>query len=89
MNRITRHILLPALLPVGFFAAAALPVTLLGCRTRGLVAALLALIAALLGVVAAGMAVVGKIRGDPNSPWWIVTAFVLAIPGAYIVLFAT
>jgi len=67
MGKITRHILLPAALPAAFWAIASLPVELLGCRVRGLAAALVALVAGLLGVAAAVKALSGRMRGDENS----------------------
>ena len=69
-----------------FFAVAALPVELLGCYNRGLIAAIVALAAGILGIVAAGKAVKGKIRGDANSSMWMASALIFAIPAIFIVL---
>ena len=88
MTRFAKHLLIPLFLPVLFFAWAALPVELFGCRNRGLIAALLALAGALLGVAAAGMAIKDKLRGDADSFLWMVSALILAIPAAFIVLTA-
>jgi len=36
MKKITRHLIIPVVVTVLFFAVAALPVEILGCRNRGL-----------------------------------------------------
>lgn len=43
MGRLTRHVVIPAIMPVIFFSVAFTPVAVLGCRNRGLLAALVAL----------------------------------------------
>ena len=78
--------MIPAMASIIFFAVAALPVELLGCYNRGLIAAIVALAAGILGIVAAGKAVKGKIRGDANSSMWIASALIFAIPAIFIVL---
>lgn len=83
-----RHILIPALVTVVFFFVVSLPVELLGCRNRGLIAAVIAIVAGITGIGASMKAVVEKIRGDSNSYLWMVSALLLAIPGIYIVLIA-
>ncbi|MBD3242929.1 MAG: hypothetical protein GF331_20220 [Chitinivibrionales bacterium] len=88
MCRIIRHVVIPTLIATAFFATAALPVELLGCRNRGLIAALIALLGAILGVISAALAVSGKIRGNTDSSWWIISAVILTLPGVYIVLAA-
>jgi len=77
---------MPLMVPAIFFVVASLPVELLGCRNRGLIAALLAIAAAILGIVAAVKGLIGKVRGDSNSFLWMVSALILAIPAIYIVL---
>jgi hypothetical protein len=42
MNKITKHVMLPAAVSVIFFVIASIPVELLGCRNRGLIAAIVA-----------------------------------------------
>ena len=89
MKKITKHIIPPALVPAIFFMVAFLPVELLGCRNRGLIAALLAIAAGILSIFAAVKALVGKVRGDANSSFWMASALILAIPPMFIVLTAT
>ena len=86
MKKIIKHIMIPAMASIIFFAVAALPVELLGCYNRGLIAAIVALAAGILGIVAAGKAVKGKIRGDANSSMWMASALIFAIPAIFIVL---
>ena len=88
MKRILLHAVVPAILPAVFFAVAATPVELIGCRNRGLAAGVIALMGGLgaLGTVIAG--ILGKFRKDPNAQWWIISALILVIPAVYIVLIA-
>jgi hypothetical protein len=86
MKKITKHIAIPLILPIVFFVVASLPVELLGCRNRGLIAALFALAAGILAIILAVRALIGKVRGDTNSFWWMATALILAIPTIYFVL---
>jgi len=89
MTKITKHILIPLILPALFFVIASLPVELLGCRNRGLIAALLAIASGILGIVAAVKALIGKVRRDSHSFLWIASALILAIPAVFILLVAS
>jgi len=89
MQKITKHIMIPAMVAVIFFAIAALPVELLGCYNRGLIAAFVAMAAGVLGIVAAVRALTGKMRGDTNSSLWMASALIFAIPTIFIVLTST
>ena len=86
MKKIIKHVMIPAMASILFFAVAALPVELLGCYNRGLIAAIVALAAGVLGIFAAVKAVKGKIRGDVNTSLWIASALIFAIPAIFIVL---
>ncbi len=88
MKKITKHVIIPAIVPALFFVVASLPVELLGCRNRGLIAALVAIAAGILGIVAALRALMGKVRGDANSSLWMASALILAIPAIFVVLSA-
>ncbi|MFC1814324.1 hypothetical protein ACFL03_16725 [Thermodesulfobacteriota bacterium] len=88
MRKITKHIIIPLIVPAIFFVVASLPVEVLGCRNRGIIAALLAIAAGILGIVAAVKALMGKVRGDSNSFLWVASALILAIPAIFIVLIA-
>ena len=88
MRKSTEHIIIPLIATVIFFVVASLPVELLGCRNRGLIAAIFAISAGILGIAAAVKGLMGKVRGDSNSFLWMVSALILAIPAIYIVLIA-
>ena len=78
--------MIPIIITASFFAVAALPIEILGCRNRGLIAAGIALAAAILGIVAAVRAVLDKVRGDAGSSIWMASALIFAIPAVYIVV---
>jgi len=88
MSRFTRHILLPLIIPILFFMVALSPVELLGCRTRGLTALLIALISGLSALATAIMGLKGRIKKDENSVWWIATTLVLTIPVVALLIMA-
>jgi hypothetical protein len=88
MSPTVRHILLPSIMPVLFFAVAATPVHVLGCRTRGLLAFMIALVSVLAGLGAAIMALKGRMRGDIHTTWWIATALILVIPAVGLLILA-
>lgn len=80
MRQFLPHIIIPAIMPVNFFIIAFMPVEVLGCRTRGLFALLIAFVSGLGGLATALIAVKGRMRGDPNSIWWIGSSLVLVSP---------
>lgn len=80
------HILIPAFLTAVFFFVVTLPVELLGCRNRGLIAGLIAIVTGIIGIAAAVKALMDKVHGDSNSYLWITSAIIFAIPGVFIVL---
>lgn len=86
MKNITKHILYPATTTAIFFSIAMLPVELLGCRNRGLIAAGVAIAAGIAGISAAIKAIISRIRGDSSSYLWMASAIILAVPAIYIVI---
>ena len=87
MKRIIYHLLIPAIMPVIFFRIAMLPVEVLGCRTRGLLALLIAFVSGLAAIGAAAIGLRGRMRGDKDAFWWVASAIILAIPVvAFIIL---
>jgi hypothetical protein len=88
MTPLLRHVLLPALAPVCFLVVAALPVELLGCLYRGLLALALALGSVIGGLVAAMRAMRGASQQAPATRWWAATALILAIPAALLLVLA-
>jgi len=88
MNNLSRYILLPALAPILFFSVAATPVEFFGCRTRGLLALVIALVGILAGLVTAIMALKSRVRRDPLANWWILSSLILAIPAIAVLVIA-
>jgi len=88
MRPIIRNILLPAIIPLLFFVVAAMPVEILGCRNRGLLAAIIALAGALAGLGAAIIGLRRRMRGDPHSRYWAATILILSIPAVAILYIA-
>lgn len=88
MSRFTRHVLMPAALPLVFFAIALSPVEVLGCFRRGLLALLVSLVS---GFSALGIAIMGtkrRIRGDSNDIWWVVSTLILTVPVVAMLILA-
>jgi hypothetical protein len=88
MNRITYHLIIPSIMAVVFFVIATTPVEVLGCRTRGLIALLIALVS---GLAALGSAIVGtkgRIRGDAEAIWWVASSIILIIPVIALIIMA-
>jgi len=67
MKRIVYHVILPTLMPVLFFVVASMPVEVLGCLVRGLIALLIALISGLGALVAAIIGAKGGGEGKGAS----------------------
>ena len=80
MKRMLYHLLVPAIIPAAFFVVILMPVGVLGCRTSGLVAALLALTGALAALGAVIQGVSAKLRGKPHAQRWLFSALILMIP---------
>ena len=83
-----RYILLPTLFPALFLIFALTPVEVIGCRTRGLAVALIALAGGIIGIGTAITALVGKVRGLPDTHWWVVSSLILAISLVAVVILA-
>lgn len=88
VGRLTRHVVIPATMPAVFFLVAFTPVSVLGCRNRGLLALLVALASGLWAVNAAAVAARGRARGDADSFWWVISSMVLAIPVVAMIVMA-
>jgi hypothetical protein len=87
-RRILHHVIIPAFLVALFLLAVSTPVEVIGCRNRGLIAVTMALVGALsaLGAVIKGL--MGRIRGDSSSIWWVTSALILMIPALIVVIIA-
>ena len=80
MRRVIFHVVNPALLPALFFAIALAPVHVLGCRTRGLLALLVASASLIMALTATIVASRRRSRGDADTVWWILSALIMTIP---------
>lgn len=87
MKQVFYHILIPAIVLVLFFINAAMPVEVLGCRARGIVAAILALSSAVAALVTTIIGVRLKAREDKKYVWWLMSTSILVVaPLALLIL---
>ena len=87
-DRHFRHILLPAIAPLLFLVVATMPVDVLGCRNRGLLAVAVAFLSVLAGLISAVAGVRGRMKGDSSAHWWATSALILAVPALLLILLA-
>ncbi len=85
MKPVYKYVLLPAILTLVFFAVAAMPVEILGCRNRGLLAFSIALAGLLVGLGVAGAGLWARMRRKPYPRLMAATIIILAIPAVYII----
>ena len=88
MKRIVYHVISPGIMPAVFSVIASMPVEVLGCRTRGLIALLIALVSGLAALGAAIIGAKGRMRGDVYAIWWLATSFILTIPVIALIILA-
>ncbi len=86
--RLFHHVIIPAFIVALFLSTVAMPVEVIGCRNRGLIAVTIALVGALFAVGAVIKGLMGRIRRDPNAAWWITSALILMIPALVVVILA-
>jgi len=77
---IFKHIVVPAILNLLFFINAALPITVLGCANRGLVALAIAFICIMAAFYAVIMALKNSTANKAEARWWIISTLILIIP---------
>jgi hypothetical protein len=88
MTRTFRHVVLPALAPAAFFLTASTRVEVLGCFNRGLIALAIAMVSVIGGLIFAVKGGLGRRRGDSYAHWWGLSALILAIPPAALLVLA-
>lgn len=88
MNNLTRHLLVPTLAPLLFFAVAATPVAVLGCRNRGLLALTIAFASGLCSLYTTVRSIQCSRRHDPRNIWWLFSSLLLAIPPVALLILA-
>jgi ABC-type dipeptide/oligopeptide/nickel transport system permease component len=81
-----RFVLLPAMLPLLFTVVASMPVGVLGCRNRGLLAVSTALTSVILGLTMSIIGVRRKVQGKADHRWFALSTLILAVPAVYILL---
>jgi len=80
VNRVVRHIVLPALAPASIVVLYFTPLTLISCVNRGLIALAVAFVSLVVGIVL-GIIGIQAVRRDPESRWWwIGSMFILLLP---------
>ncbi len=75
-------------MPVLFFLIALSPVEVLGCRTRGLLALLVAFASGIAALVIAIKGTRERVKGDPNARLWMISTLVLVIPVIAMIIMA-
>ncbi|HEX2964794.1 MAG TPA: hypothetical protein VHO84_03370 [Syntrophorhabdaceae bacterium] len=80
MNLYIKHIILPAVAPALIVALYYTPVTVFGCRNRGLIAASIALTSAICAFIAIGFAFSAQRKHEPVSKWWILSTIIFTLP---------
>jgi hypothetical protein len=84
MAKIIKHIVIPAVVPTVAIGLYFMPVSLLGCVNRGLIALAVVLISLLGGIAAAVVALRLRVRHNAESGWWVTSACILALPAALV-----
>lgn len=85
MNRVVKHILIPAIGPVAIVGLYLTPVSLIGCVNRGLLALAVVLISLVAGIVM-GLVGLRARREDPQSRWWWIASMVILMVPALLVI---
>ena len=88
MKRIVYHVIIPAVMPVLFFVVASMPIEMLGCLVRGLIALLIALISGLAALGSAIIGAKGRVCYNKNTIWWVISALILVIPVIAMIIMA-
>ncbi len=88
MKRIAYHVIIPAIMPTLFFVVASMPIEVLGCLVRGLIALLIAFISGLAALGAGIIGAKGRARHDKNAIWWVTSTLILVIPVIAMIIMA-
>lgn len=83
LARALRHVALPALPSLALVALYFAPLTLIGCRDRGLLALGVVAASTVAALVCAAMAI-GSRKRDGSGAWWILSTAVLALAAALL-----
>jgi len=88
MNPLISYILITAIMPVLFFLIALSPVEVFGCRTRGLLALLIAFASGIAALVTTIKGARERAQVDSNARWWMISTLVLVIPVIAMIVMA-
>jgi len=81
---VLRHVALPALAPLALVALYFTPLTVIGCRDRGLLALAVAAVSAAAAFVCIGFALRAGARRETTGAWWMLSTAILALPLALL-----
>ena len=84
MERIAKHILIPAVAPAAIIGLYFTPVTLIGCVNRGLLALAVVLVSLLAGIAVGLVGIKARQRNPDSRWWWIATLLILATPALLV-----
>jgi hypothetical protein len=85
VNRLAKHVLLPAVAPVAVIGLYLTPVAVIGCANRGL-SALGIVFVSLIAGIAVGLVGIKARRTDPDSRWWWIASMAILAAPAFLVL---
>jgi ABC-type amino acid transport system permease subunit len=88
MSDFFRHVVIPALMPVIFFSIASTPVETLGCKTRGILALIVAFSSGIAALVTAYRGAKGRRKGDAHAIWWVISSLIFTIPVVALIVMA-
>jgi len=88
MSENFRHVLFPALLPLAFLALVLMPVEVIGCRNRGILALVIALTSGGAAIACSIRALKLKRLGSPDSARWVVSSLILTVPVVALIVLA-
>jgi hypothetical protein len=84
MSKTVKHIVLPIVPALAVIFLYFTPVDLLGCVSRGLVALAVVTVALLAALVTVGVGLSKRIKGEPDSAWWIVSTVIFTVPALLV-----
>lgn len=84
MNRVLPHVVLPGLATLMIVGLYLTPVTVIPCLARGLMALAVVSVALVAALVTVSIGVSKRIKGQPDSSWWILSTVVLILPALLV-----
>lgn len=84
MNLLTRHILIPTVAPALIVGLYFMPVSLVGCANRGLMALAIVSASLVAGVVTGLLGLLSGPRGGASPGWWMASTCILLLPALLV-----